>query len=226
VKRLFFSLLALTFHGSFTNANPNRIAIFGLVLDFFSPQLLLILFMICNSMEHVVSCCKTTACNMAKISISEASRLTGKNRSTLHRHIKSGKLSTIMDGDVPVLDTSELARVYSSFKSPVALQQGAVVLQSGAMRQVATGGASANATVEIELLQLKLQHAEEKMVIEENRRRESEHREREAREEINRLLNIVEKQTYLLAAAPEQEAHKENLPANQSNKGWLRRLFD
>ena len=97
---------------------------------------------------------------MAKISISEASRLTGKNRSTLHRHIKSGKLSMIMDGDVPVLDTSELARVYSSFKSPVALQQDAGVLQSGAMRQVATGGSSANATVEIELLQLKLQHAE------------------------------------------------------------------
>lgn len=114
-----------------------------------------------------------------------------------------------MDGDVPVLDTSELARVYSSFKSPVALQQDAVVLQSGAMRQVATGGASANATIEIELLQMKLQHAEEKMVFEENRRRESEIREREAREEINRLLNIVEKQTYLLAAAPEQEARKE-----------------
>lgn len=163
---------------------------------------------------------------MAKISISEASRLTGKNRSTLHRHIKSGKLSMIMDGNVPVLDTSELARVYSSFKLPVALQQEVGVLQSGAMRQVATGGTSANATVEIELLQLKLQHAEEKMVIEENRRRESEHREQEAREEINRLLNIVEKQTYLLAAAPEQEAHKENLPANQSKKGWLRRLFD
>lgn len=163
---------------------------------------------------------------MAKISISEASRLTGKNRSTLHRHIKSGKLSMIMDGDVPVLDTSELARVYSSFKSPVALQQDAGVLQSGAMRQVATGDASANATVEIELLRLKLQHAEEKMVFEENRRRESEHREREARDEISRLLNIVEKQTYLLTAAPGQEARKEDLSAHQSKKSWLRRLFD
>ena len=39
------------------------------------------------------------------------------------------------------------------------------MLQSGAMRQVATGDASANATVEIELLRLKLQHAEEKMVL-------------------------------------------------------------
>lgn len=174
-------------------------------------------------MKHVVICCKTTACNMAKISISEASRLTGKNRSTLHRHIKSGKLSTIMDGDVPAIDTSELARVYPSFKSPVALQQEAVVLQSGAMRQGATGSPSANATVEIELLKLKLQHAEEKMVIEENRRRESEHREREAREEINRLLSIVEKHTYLLAAAPEQESSAKQ---ESAKKSWWQRVFN
>ena len=163
---------------------------------------------------------------MAKISISEASRLTGKNRSTLHRHIKSGKLSKIMDGDVPVVDTSELARVYPSFKAPVAMQHDAVVLQNSGMRQVATGGKTVNATVEIELLRLKLRHAEEKITTEENRRRESEQREREAREEITRLLNIVEKQTYLLTAAPGQETPKEDLPGNQPRKGWLRRLFD
>lgn len=163
---------------------------------------------------------------MAKISISEASRLTGKNRSTLHRHIKSGKLSKIMEGDTPVLDTSELVRVYPSFKVPVAVQHDAGMLQMNGVRQAATGGGSANATVEIEILKLKLQHAEEKITTEENRRRESEHREREAREEITRLLNIVEKQTYLLTAAPGQEVPKEDLPGNQPRKGWLRRLFD
>lgn len=163
---------------------------------------------------------------MAKISISEASRLTGKNRSTLHRHIKSGKLSKIMDGDTPVLDTSELVRVYPSFKVPVAVQHDAVVLQMNGMRQAATGGDSVNATVEIEILRLKLQHAEEKITTEENRRRESEHREREAREEITRLLNIVEKQTYLLTAAPGQEVPKKELLENEPKKGWLRRLFD
>lgn len=163
---------------------------------------------------------------MAKISISEASRLTGKNRSTLHRHIKSGKLSKIMDGDTPVIDTSELVRVYPSFKAPVAVQHNAVVLQNSDMRQVATGIDTVNATAEIEILRLKLQHAEEKISTEENRRRESEHREREAREEITRLLNIVEKQTYLLNAAPGQEALKKELLENEPKKGWLRRLFD
>ena len=50
---------------------------------------------------------------MAKHSISEAARLSGKSRSTLHRHIKSGKLSKEPgpNGD-PVIDTSELRRVY------------------------------------------------------------------------------------------------------------------
>jgi Ca2+-binding EF-hand superfamily protein len=151
---------------------------------------------------------------MAKISISEAARLTGKNRTTLHRHIKSGKLSKFLDNDnAPLLDTSELMRVYPTFKAPVAVQQVAGVLQSNSKQQLATG----DATAEIELLKLKLQHAEEKIAIEEVRRHESERREREAKEEVNRLLNIVEKHTYLLAAAPEQESVK---------KSWWQRVFN
>lgn len=177
-------------------------------------------------MQHVVTCGKATACNMAKISISEASRLTGKNRSTLHRHIKSGKLSKFLDEDGnPTIDTSELARVYPSFKAPVAMQHVADVLQNSKMQQLATGGKTGDATAEIVLLKLKLEHTEGKLSIEENRRRESEHREREARDEISRLLNIVEKQTYLLTAGSAQEAQQENLPS-QSKKGWWRRIFD
>lgn len=48
-----------------------------------------------------------------KHSISEAAKLTGKARSTLHRHLKQGRLSkeTGPDGQ-PVIDASELMRVY------------------------------------------------------------------------------------------------------------------
>ncbi len=50
---------------------------------------------------------------MAKHSISEAARITGKSRSTIHRHIKSGQLSKELSNDgSPVIDTSELQRVY------------------------------------------------------------------------------------------------------------------
>jgi hypothetical protein len=52
---------------------------------------------------------------MAKHTISEAARITGKSRSTIHRHIKTGILSkTLDDSGSPVIDTSELQRVYGS----------------------------------------------------------------------------------------------------------------
>lgn len=55
---------------------------------------------------------------MAKHSISEAAKLTGKARSTLHRHIKDGKLSKELDADgQPVIDTAELVRVYGPLLS-------------------------------------------------------------------------------------------------------------
>jgi len=50
---------------------------------------------------------------MAKHNVSEAARLVGKARTTLHRHIKNGKLSTEQDADGNVIiDTAELVRVY------------------------------------------------------------------------------------------------------------------
>ena len=50
---------------------------------------------------------------MAKHSISEAAKLTGKARSTLHRHLKDGKISKEIGADgQPVIDTAELVRVY------------------------------------------------------------------------------------------------------------------
>lgn len=176
-------------------------------------------------MLHIVATLsQATACNMAKISISEAARLTGKNRSTLHRHIKAGKLSKHFDQDNnPVLDTSELSRVYPSFKIPGAKQQATTVLRNSGMQQVAIPQKPENATVEIALLKLKLQYAEEKTAMEESRRREAEQRERETKEEVNRLLSVVEKQTYLLAAAPTPEAaHPEPDPPKP---GWWKRLF-
>ncbi|WP_299011864.1 hypothetical protein [uncultured Shewanella sp.] len=50
---------------------------------------------------------------MAKVNLSQASKLVGKNRTTIWRHIKAGKLSCEKDrGGNPVIDTSELLRVY------------------------------------------------------------------------------------------------------------------
>jgi len=54
---------------------------------------------------------------MAIVSISEASKLVNKNRSTLQRHIASGKLSKATDASgITGIDISELIRVYGSIK--------------------------------------------------------------------------------------------------------------
>lgn len=60
---------------------------------------------------------------MAKVSISEASRLTGKSRTTLHRLIKTGELSTCSGvRNTKMIDISELIRVFGEVSSPVAEQ--------------------------------------------------------------------------------------------------------
>jgi len=57
---------------------------------------------------------------MAKVSISEAARLTGKSRTTLHRLIKAGELSTCSGvRNAKMVDVSELIRVFGDISKPV-----------------------------------------------------------------------------------------------------------
>jgi len=60
---------------------------------------------------------------MAKVSISEAARLTGKSRTTLHRLIKTGELSTCSGlRNSKMIDISEIIRVFGEISTPVAEQ--------------------------------------------------------------------------------------------------------
>lgn len=55
--------------------------------------------------------------HMAKLNLSQAAKVVGKNRVTLWRHINAGKLSAERDHDGnPLVDTSELLRVYGVLK--------------------------------------------------------------------------------------------------------------
>lgn len=63
---------------------------------------------------------------MAKVSISEAARLTGKSRTTLHRLIKTGELSTCAGvRNSKMIDISELIRVFGDISAPVTEQYSA-----------------------------------------------------------------------------------------------------
>lgn len=54
-----------------------------------------------------------TGDTVAHVSIEQAAKLTGKHRSTITRHIKSGKVSKTDKG----IDTAELIRVYGELKN-------------------------------------------------------------------------------------------------------------
>ena len=67
---------------------------------------------------------------MAKVSISEAARLTGKSRTTLHRLIKTGDLSTCAGvRNAKMVDISELIRVFGDISKPVKEQPFEQVLE-------------------------------------------------------------------------------------------------
>lgn len=61
---------------------------------------------------------------MAKLNLSQAAKIVGRNRTTLWRHINNGKLSIERDRDGnPLVDTSELLRVYGEMKLDATLEQ-------------------------------------------------------------------------------------------------------
>ena len=119
---------------------------------------------------------------MPKVTISQASKLTGKARTTIRAHIKKGVLSSEKDNtNRRVIDVSELERVYGSVNMNTPL---AGVEQSGAMLQTCTIDTpsifqekEAFLKREIDLLREQLE---------------------EAKEREKKLLGLVEKQTLLL----------------------------
>ncbi|EAX6626028.1 DNA-binding protein [Salmonella enterica] len=70
---------------------------------------------------------------MAQVSVTEAARLTGKNRATIHRYIKQGKLSQVTDATgSKKVDTSELIRVFGALSATPATQQQSDAIQHDA----------------------------------------------------------------------------------------------
>ena len=73
---------------------------------------------------------------MALVSVTEAARLTGKNRATIHRYIKQGKLSQSTDATgSKKVETSELLRVFGTISASPA-----TVLQRDVIQHDATIG--------------------------------------------------------------------------------------
>jgi len=99
---------------------------------------------------------------MAQISVSEASKLVSRDRKTLYRLIKQGKLSaTVSDSGMTQVETSELMRVFGEIsQSGDKGDSGATV----SMPQNETPSES----FRVELLKLELRHARD--ILEEKER--------------------------------------------------------
>ena len=90
---------------------------------------------------------------MALVSISEASRLAGRARTTVQRDVRKGRLSRTTGPDGrPAIDTAELMRVYGALQAPV--------LQDAAPQQAAAGACSTPTAGGFEVLERRLAEAE------------------------------------------------------------------
>lgn len=130
---------------------------------------------------------------MAKLTISDAARVTGVSRVTLHRYIKAGKLSRTPDG---LIDTAELLRIglvlqADTLQQPVTVQRPATPPVTAPSTPPVTAPDSATLQQLIEVLQRELAAAHT---------REEAAREREAM--LLQMLQQVQQQNQRLLEAP------------------------
>jgi hypothetical protein len=122
---------------------------------------------------------------MAKVSLSEAARMAGKSRVTIHRHIEKGLLAKEIDqtGN-PVIDLSELERVYGSLRYDTAATEIAVTDETVNNRS---------------MIQMENENLHERLALlaDERERERQTLREmiNDLRTERDRLLKLLEEQT-------------------------------
>jgi hypothetical protein len=119
---------------------------------------------------------------MAKVNVSQAAQMAGVSRSTIHKQLNAGKLSAERLDGKTLIDVSELERVFGTLVPPGTLRP------NRRNTHPDTPQITAILQSQIELLQRELDVT---------------------RQERDRLLSIIERQTLVL----------------EPRKGWWRRLF-
>lgn len=151
---------------------------------------------------------------MAILTISEASKATGKATSTLYRHISQGKVSVSKNrDDVTVVDTSELIRVYGDINISASEKEDENTREPKKKEREIIDSQSVNGSDSPYLVKA-LEILEEQLKQAQERERSLLENERELREELKN----------------EQERNRElelkMLPAGDNKKkGFFSRLF-
>jgi len=144
---------------------------------------------------------------MTKLNISQASKLYGKDRSSIQRKIKNGELSCEADENGhKQIDLSELIRIYGE---PPKSDTGATLLQSGGVQQPDTPYATPHYEQEINFLEKQVKALEEDK--------------KDLKTERDRLLDMLETeqkktQTFMLEDRRNREEQPQQKPKSLS---WL-----
>ena len=126
---------------------------------------------------------------MAVLGLREAAAAVGVTRQTIYRHTKSGKLSAVTrDDGTQGVDTSELLRVFKKLRDP------ATVASGGNKAERDTDGDSR--------LQGELEALKRALAVAESALAQAAERERGMLEERAKMLDMLDRQTRLLAHQP------------------------
>ena len=151
---------------------------------------------------------------MPKLNISQAARQFEKDRSTIQRHIKDGKLSCEVDSNGHKrIDLAELIRVYGEPEHAAAV---AAVLHTEAIPQCATPDTAAFFEEKISLLEQQIEVLRKEK---EQERGEYKRREEILQAEKEKLWNQLEVHTRLLE--DKREKPQEKQPSRLSQWGRL-----
>jgi predicted site-specific integrase-resolvase len=104
-------------------------------------------------------------CKLALIGLTEAAKLTGKDKATIHRALKSGKLScTLSDSGERQIDPAELERVF-----PIRSQdEVARTVDSGKRNYTQSTGRVAEMKAQLETERMTIAHLQERLADKDN----------------------------------------------------------
>ena len=131
------------------------------------------------------------------LTVAEAAVRVNKSRQTLFEKIKRGQLSATVNADGhKVIDVSELLRVFGTLLSDEQVQKN-LADRSG---QPSASSLTTTLQLELELAKMRQLHAEKELATANRQLEEMRVRERQSIEDRTQLLNVIERQTLLLAA--------------------------
>lgn len=149
----------------------------------------------------------------ATVPVTTASKMTGKGRNTIYRHIKQGKLSSEQDADGNVVvQVAELERRYGKLETPGTSSK---LSQSDPVEQAETS----NSITKIKLLEQEIKFLNEKLEDREERIEEIRQREEELKEEKASLSSELAKEREANREMQKMLTYQPNEEKPKS-KGW------